>query len=165
MDTYIVYYLLYIYVYTRLKFVAGKTYTMIGSPEDPQTYGIIPCAISWLFKGIQEQKARTGARFSVRVSAVEVSGPASPVKDLLAGQSNGNYTYIYILYTIGFTHTHTYVWFPIILCTKYRAHLDFRKPPLGPQAITSRSPEPSKRQGHIVYIYMYILSSCNVRHV
>ncbi|XP_025202408.1 kinesin-like protein CG14535 isoform X3 [Melanaphis sacchari] len=66
----------------------GKTYTMIGSPEDPQSYGIIPCAISWLFKGIQEQKARTGARFSVRVSAVEVSGPASPVKDLLAGQSN-----------------------------------------------------------------------------
>ncbi|XP_026804712.1 kinesin-like protein CG14535 isoform X1 [Rhopalosiphum maidis] len=66
----------------------GKTYTMIGSPEDPLSYGIIPCAISWLFKGIQEQKARTGARFSVRVSAVEVSGPASPVKDLLAGQSN-----------------------------------------------------------------------------
>ncbi|XP_025418626.1 kinesin-like protein CG14535 isoform X3 [Sipha flava] len=66
----------------------GKTYTMIGSPEDPQTYGIIPCAISWLFKGIQEQKSRTGARFSVRVSAVEVSGPACPVKDLLAGQSN-----------------------------------------------------------------------------
>ncbi|XP_050542839.1 kinesin-like protein CG14535 isoform X2 [Daktulosphaira vitifoliae] len=66
----------------------GKSYTMIGSPDDPQTYGVIPCAISWLFKGIQEQKTRTGTRFSVRVSAVEVSGPATPIKDLLAGQSN-----------------------------------------------------------------------------
>jgi len=102
--------IIYIYLsigikHIRLQFVAGKTYTMIGSPEDSQTYGIIPCAISWLFKGIQEQKARTGARFSVRVSAVEVSGPASPVKDLLAGQSNGNYTYIPYLYV---THTHTH---------------------------------------------------------
>jgi len=102
-----------LYIHTRLKFVAGKTYTMIGSPEDPQTYGIIPCAISWLFKGIQEQKARTGARFSVRVSAVEVSGPASPVKDLLAGQSNGNYIYIpyiyiHTVYTIYTTNTHTH---------------------------------------------------------
>lgn len=86
-------YQVHTYGQCSLQFVADKTYTMIGSPEDPQSYGIIPCAISWLFKGIQEQKARTGARFSVRVSAVEVSGPASPVKDLLAGQSNGNYIY------------------------------------------------------------------------
>jgi len=82
--------------------VAGKTYTMVGSPEDPQTYGIIPCAISWLFKGIQEQKSRTGARFSVRVSAVEVSGPACPVKDLLAGQSNGNHSNYYFSFSTAF---------------------------------------------------------------
>lgn len=51
----------------------GKSYTMIGRDDSLQTLGIIPCAISWLFKLINERKEKTGARFSVRVSAVEVS--------------------------------------------------------------------------------------------
>lgn len=46
---------------------------MIGRDDSLQTLGIIPCAISWLFKLINERKEKTGARFSVRVSAVEVS--------------------------------------------------------------------------------------------
>ena len=53
--------------------LAGKSYTMIGRDDSLQTLGIIPCAISWLFKLINERKEKTGARFSVRVSAVEVS--------------------------------------------------------------------------------------------
>ncbi|KAM9817540.1 LOW QUALITY PROTEIN: kinesin-like protein KIF26B [Neosynchiropus ocellatus] len=53
----------------------GKSYTMIGRDDSLQTLGIIPCAISWLFKLINERKEKTGARFSVRVSAVEVSAP------------------------------------------------------------------------------------------
>lgn len=53
----------------------GKSYTMIGRDDSLQTLGIIPCAISWLFKLIDERKEKTGARFSVRVSAVEVSAP------------------------------------------------------------------------------------------
>ncbi|XP_067009500.2 kinesin-like protein CG14535 [Anabrus simplex] len=65
----------------------GKTYTMVGTPESVNTLGIIPCAISWLFRGINEQKQKTGARFSVRVSAVEVSGPSQHLKDLLAGHA------------------------------------------------------------------------------
>lgn len=48
---------------------------MIGRDDSLQTLGIIPCAISWLFKLINERKEKTGARFSVRVSAVEVSVP------------------------------------------------------------------------------------------
>ncbi|XP_017775720.1 PREDICTED: kinesin-like protein GA13060 isoform X2 [Nicrophorus vespilloides] len=66
----------------------GKSYTMLGSPESGNTLGIIPCAISWLFRGINEQKQKTGARFSVRVSAVEVCGPTNQLRDLLAGHSN-----------------------------------------------------------------------------
>ncbi|XP_057672094.1 kinesin-like protein CG14535 [Diorhabda carinulata] len=66
----------------------GKSYTMIGSPENANTPGIIPCAISWLFKGINEQRQKTGARFSVRVSAVEICGPTNQLKDLLAGYAN-----------------------------------------------------------------------------
>ncbi|KAM7423883.1 hypothetical protein PAMA_000311 [Pampus argenteus] len=50
----------------------GKSYTMIGRDDSLQTLGIIPCAISWLFKLIDERKEKTGARFSVRVSAVEL---------------------------------------------------------------------------------------------
>lgn len=119
---------------------------MIGSPEDPQSYGIIPCAISWLFKGIQEQKARTGARFSVRVSAVEVSGPASPVKDLLAGQSNGNYIYICIL-------------FSVTSFTKYRDHLDFRKAAFLSATITSHTKTLKTTLpytcAHHIYTYTY----------
>lgn len=52
---------------------SGKSYTMIGRDDSLQGLGIIPCAISWLFKLINERKEKTGARFSVRVSAVEVS--------------------------------------------------------------------------------------------
>ncbi|XP_050299307.1 kinesin-like protein CG14535 isoform X2 [Anthonomus grandis grandis] len=66
----------------------GKSYTMLGTPENSNTLGIVPCAISWLFKGINEQKQKTGARFSVRVSAVEINGPTNQIRDLLAGYSN-----------------------------------------------------------------------------
>lgn len=64
---------------------------MLGTAENAHTLGVIPCAISWLFRGINEQKQKTGARFSVRVSAVEVCGPSNQLKDLLAGHANGNY--------------------------------------------------------------------------
>lgn len=62
---------------------------MLGAPDNANTLGIIPSAISWLFRGINEQKQKTGARFSVRVSAVEVCGPTNQLRDLLAGHSNG----------------------------------------------------------------------------
>ncbi|XP_014681648.1 PREDICTED: kinesin-like protein KIF26B [Priapulus caudatus] len=74
---------LFCYGHARL----GKTYTMVGRDESPQTLGIIPCAISWLFKLINEQKQRLGTRFSVRVSAVEVTGRNETLSDLLAEQA------------------------------------------------------------------------------
>ncbi|XP_006879106.1 PREDICTED: kinesin-like protein KIF26A [Elephantulus edwardii] len=62
----------------------GKSYTMIGKDSSPQSLGVVPCAISWLFKLIQERRERTGTRFSVRVSAVEVCGRDQNLRDLLA---------------------------------------------------------------------------------
>ncbi|KAF6211249.1 hypothetical protein GE061_014366 [Apolygus lucorum] len=59
----------------------GKTNTMIGRQD---SLGVIPSAISWLFRCISEQKQKTGARFSVRVSAVEVVNPTYSLKDLLS---------------------------------------------------------------------------------
>ncbi|KAK2104850.1 Kinesin-like protein kif26a [Saguinus oedipus] len=62
----------------------GKSYTMIGKDSSPQSLGIMPCAISWLFRLIEERKERTGTRFSVRVSAAEVCGRDQSLRDLLA---------------------------------------------------------------------------------
>ena len=62
---------------------------MIGVDDNPQNLGVIPCAIAWLFKIINEQKEQTGARFSVRVSAVEVTGKQETLKDLLADVAAG----------------------------------------------------------------------------
>lgn len=56
----------------------------MGNDVSAQSLGIMPCAIAWLFRLIDEQKEKTGARFSVRVSAVEVSGKNEQLKDLLA---------------------------------------------------------------------------------
>uniref|UniRef100_A0A3P8VEW3 Kinesin family member 26B n=1 Tax=Cynoglossus semilaevis TaxID=244447 RepID=A0A3P8VEW3_CYNSE len=68
----------------------GKSYTMIGRDDSLQTLGVIPCAISWLFKLINERREKTGARFSVRVSAVEVWGRDENLKDLLSEVATGN---------------------------------------------------------------------------
>ena len=39
-------------------FLPGKTNTMVGRDEKEQTLGLIPCALSWLFKLISEQKQK-----------------------------------------------------------------------------------------------------------
>ncbi|XP_008300950.1 kinesin-like protein KIF26A [Stegastes partitus] len=62
----------------------GKTYTMIGRDCSTQSLGVAPTAISWLFKVIEERKEKSGGRFSVRVSAVEISGREETLTDLLA---------------------------------------------------------------------------------
>ncbi|CAG0882346.1 unnamed protein product [Cyprideis torosa] len=59
--------------------------TMIGSPGN---MGVMPLAISWLFQCIAEQRTKTGARFSVRVSVVEVGGPNEELRDLLLHYAN-----------------------------------------------------------------------------
>lgn len=63
---------------------------MIGKDDSMQNLGIIPCAISWLFKLINERKEKTGARFSVRISAVEVWGKEENLRDLLAEVATGS---------------------------------------------------------------------------
>ncbi|XP_029808364.1 kinesin-like protein KIF26A isoform X2 [Suricata suricatta] len=68
----------------------GKSYTMIGKDSSPQSLGVVPCAISWLFRLIDERRERTGTRFSVRVSATEVCGPDESLRDLLAEVASGS---------------------------------------------------------------------------
>ncbi|XP_057208986.1 kinesin-like protein KIF26A isoform X3 [Triplophysa rosa] len=67
----------------------GKTFTMIGRDGSTQSLGVAPCAISWLFKLIEERKEKAGTRFSVRVSAVEICGREEVLRDLLADFSAG----------------------------------------------------------------------------
>ena len=64
---------------------------MIGVDDSSQNLGILPCSIAWLFKLINDQKDQTGARFSVRVSAVEVTGKQEQLKDLLADVASGKF--------------------------------------------------------------------------
>lgn len=73
---------------------------MIGVDDSPQNLGIVPCSIAWLFKLINDQKDQTGARFSVRVSAVEVTGKQEQLKDLLADVAAGEHN-LYSLQTCG----------------------------------------------------------------
>ncbi|XP_025126859.3 kinesin-like protein KIF26A [Bubalus bubalis] len=68
----------------------GKSYTMIGRDSSPQSLGVVPCAISWLFRLMDERRERTGARFSVRVSAVEVCSRGQSLRDLLAEVASGS---------------------------------------------------------------------------
>lgn len=68
----------------------GKSAIMIGRDTAPENIGIIPCAISWLYQLIDDRKQRTGARFSIRVSAVEIVGKSENLKDLLGEQGNGS---------------------------------------------------------------------------
>ncbi|KAH9375973.1 hypothetical protein HPB48_016570 [Haemaphysalis longicornis] len=80
-------------VFPFLPFVlcaAGKTWTMLGDSSSAQELGVVPCAVSWLFRLIEEHKQRTGARFSVRVSAVQVTGRSEHLRDLLAEQATGS---------------------------------------------------------------------------
>ncbi|XP_053522085.1 kinesin-like protein KIF26A isoform X2 [Artibeus jamaicensis] len=62
----------------------GTSHTMIGKDSSPHSLGVTPCAISWLFRLIGERRQRTGTRFSVRVSAVEVCSRDQSLRDLLA---------------------------------------------------------------------------------
>ena len=70
----------------------GKSFTMIGSDESSRTVGVIPTAISWLYKAIKERRDKAGgqgARFSVRVSSAEIrssQGGQEEMRDLLSGQ-------------------------------------------------------------------------------
>jgi len=72
--------------------VLGKTYTMIGLDDSAEEIGVIPSAISWLFELIEQQRQQTAARFSVRVSAVELTGRQQTLRDLLSNcNSQGLY--------------------------------------------------------------------------
>ncbi|EDW04005.1 kinesin-like protein CG14535 [Drosophila grimshawi] len=62
----------------------GQPQTVLGE-LGTGALGAAACAIAWLYKGIQERRQKSGARFSVRVSAVGVSAtkPDALSTDLL----------------------------------------------------------------------------------
>ncbi|XP_059353821.1 kinesin-like protein KIF26B [Carassius carassius] len=68
----------------------GMSYTIIGHDGCTQSLGVIPCAISWLFKLINKKKDKTWANISVSVSAVEVCGENNAIRDLLSDVDTDN---------------------------------------------------------------------------
>lgn len=72
----------------------GQTQTVLGelgTQAAGGSLGAAPCAIAWLYKGIQERRQKSGARFSVRVSAVGVNAtkPDALSTDLLISHAAG----------------------------------------------------------------------------
>ena len=68
----------------------GKSRSMLGSDEYATDMGLVPIAISWLYRAIKERKVKSGARFSVRVSALEISSQRENLRDLLATYATEN---------------------------------------------------------------------------
>lgn len=66
---------------------------MIGRDDGTPNLGIIPCAISWLFKLIKKKTDKTWANISVSVSAVEVCGETEVIRDLLTGSETGDHAH------------------------------------------------------------------------
>ena len=56
---------------------------MLGGDGCADDLGLIPVAVAWLYKAIRERRARSGAKFSVRVSAMEVTSQRENIRDLL----------------------------------------------------------------------------------
>lgn len=81
----------------------GKTYTMLGSHTGPGELGVMPSTVAWLYRAIVEQKAKSGARFSVRVSAVAVDSAGALFTDLLAEYAQGErpFLLLYWAYHLG----------------------------------------------------------------
>ena len=68
----------------------GKSKSMLGSDECASQLGLIPIAITWLYKSIKERRAKSGAKFSVRVSAMEVTSQRENIRDLLLPYASDN---------------------------------------------------------------------------
>lgn len=72
-----------------IDWVLGKSRSLIGDDSSCAQFGIIPAAISWLYHLIEQQKNKTGARFSIRISALEIRGRNEELTDLLASSAAG----------------------------------------------------------------------------
>ena len=64
---------------------------MLGVDDGPQSLGVIPSAIAWLYRLIDDRKESSTTRFSVRISAIEVTGKQETLTDLLADIARGRF--------------------------------------------------------------------------
>lgn len=64
--------------------VSGSWSSMVGSGENIQKLGLIPCAISWLYSAIERRREKTWTELTVSVSAIELCcGEEDTLRDLL----------------------------------------------------------------------------------
>ncbi|XP_008302129.1 kinesin-like protein KIF26B, partial [Stegastes partitus] len=62
----------------------GSWSSMVGSSENIQKLGVIPCAISWLYSAIERRREKTWTDLTVSVSAIELCcGEEDTLRDLL----------------------------------------------------------------------------------
>ena len=129
----------------------GKSYTMVGEDTSSSAIGVIPTAIAWLYRAIKERKQKTSSRFSVRVSAVEIS-QEEQLKDLLArfasdsDQSPG----VYLRQSVSQTVLQNLSEVRASSVDKAAYYLD--------AALSARSTDSQGRQAHFLYtihVYQY----------
>lgn len=64
---------------------------MTGKDDSILSLGVIPCAISWLFRLVSKRKEKTGADISVSVSAIELCGKNEILRDLLSTEDANHF--------------------------------------------------------------------------
>ena len=65
---------------------ADKQNTMFGTHETRQTLGIVPLALIYLFRLLNELKFKCDNRITMRLSAIELEGHDTDCIDLLTNQ-------------------------------------------------------------------------------
>ena len=83
--------------YLTLCYISGKTFVLFGKDSSVQNIGIVPNAINWLYRSINELRDHQKIRLFVRVSAIEVYGRSEKLKDLLVGFCEGKFCLLGLL--------------------------------------------------------------------
>ena len=66
---------------------------LFGKDRSLHDLGLVPCAINWLYRCINEIRDQQRIRMLVRVSAIEVFGRSEKLRDLLVGFCEGGFIF------------------------------------------------------------------------
>lgn len=62
---------------------------MFGQHGNTESLGVVPCAITWLYRAVGELQNKQKCKYSIRVSALELHGRSEELRDLLVDYSRG----------------------------------------------------------------------------
>ncbi|CAL4118641.1 unnamed protein product, partial [Meganyctiphanes norvegica] len=134
----------------------GQHETMLGSGPGSYEMGIMPCGLWWLYKALEDHKMSTGSRFSVRVSALQITLD-DQVTDLLAPYAHGEQSPGMYLMEQSTSSSSL-----LALATEVRAPNVERAAQLLEAALRSRQVDEQGRPAHLLFslnIYQYFVDT------